>query len=155
VILVNWNKDVGFVSLGNDEKSTNLISQNLEDYRSTFHQLYKSMSGDTEPEVLMREKLEEIFEFEPIPAKYILRQNYPNPFNARTTIPYYIADKEEMTIIVYDMRGRIVENFSQINNQEGWHEIIFNATNMSSGIYFYRLVNEGNIVSQKKMLLMK
>ena len=155
VILVNWNKDVGFVSLGNDEKSTNLISQNLEDYRSTFHQLYKSMSGDTEPEVLMREKLEEIFEFEPIPAKYILRQNYPNPFNARTTIPYYIADKEEMTIIVYDMRGRIVENFSQINNQEGWHEIVFNANNMSSGIYFYRLVNEGNIVSQKKMLLMK
>jgi len=155
-ILVNWNKEVnGLITSGNGEISTDLTSKNLEDYRSNFHQLYESMSGDTEPEVLMREKLEEVFGFEPIPAKYMLRQNYPNPFNARTTIPYYIAGKEEITIIVYDMRGRIIENFSQINNQGGWHEIVFNANNMSSGIYFYRLINEEGIISQKKMLLMK
>jgi hypothetical protein len=156
VILVNWNKVVtGSITSGNGEKSTDLISKNIEDYRSNFHQLYKSISGDTEPEVLMRGKLEEIFEFEPIPTKYILKQNYPNPFNARTTIPYFIADEEEITISVYDMRGRIVENFNQINNQEGWHEVVLNADHMSSGIYFYRLVNEDNIISQKKMLLMK
>jgi len=153
VILVSWNKEAdGYVASGN---STDLISRNLEDYRSNFHQLYESMSGDTEPEVLMRRKLEDIFEFEPIPTKYILKQNYPNPFNARTTIPYFIADEEEITIRVYDMRGRIVENFNQINNQEGWHKVVLNADHMSSGIYFYRLINKDNIFSQKKMLLMK
>ena len=101
------------------------------------------------------EKLEELFGYKHIPTKYILRQNYPNPFNVRTSIPYYIAEKEEISIIVYDMRGRIVENFNQINNQEGWHDVVLNADNMSSGIYFYRLASKENIVSQKKMLLMK
>ena len=65
------------------------------------------------------------------------------------------ADEEESTISVYDMRGRIIENFNQINNQEGWHDVVLNADNMSSGIYFYRLASKENIVSQKKMLLMK
>jgi hypothetical protein len=157
VILINWDKSVSgsIAAVANDENTAYISLNNLEDYRSNFYQLYESMSGDSEPEIMMRKKLEEIFEFEPKPAKYILSQSYPNPFNARTTIPYYISDKEEVMIIVYDMRGRIVENFSRINNQEGWHEVVFNADNISSGIYFYRLVNEEKIISQKKMTLMK
>jgi len=157
VILVNWDKSASgsIAVVENDENTAYQSLNNLENYRSNFYQLYESISGDTEPEVLMREKLEEIFEFEPIPAQFILSQNYPNPFNARTTIPYYLVNEKEITISVYDMRGRIVENFNQNNNQEGWHEIVLNADNMSSGLYLYRLVNEENIIAQKKMLLMK
>ena len=72
-----------------------------------------------------------------------------------TTISYYLANYGNIDLMIYNMRGRIVENFNHSNNQEGWHEIVFNADNISSGIYFYRLVNEENIISQKKMLLMK
>ena len=154
VILVNWT-DREIASTGNNSNESNIGANSLEKYRDNFYRLYRSMSGDSEPEIMMREQLEEIFEFEPIPTQYILKQNYPNPFNTRTTIPYFIAEEEEITISIYDMRGRIVENFNQINNQEGWHDVVLNADNMSSGIYFYRLASKENIVSQKKMLLMK
>ena len=53
------------------------------------------------------------------------------------------------------MKGRIVNSFSQTNLQKGWNEVVFNADKMSSGIYFYRLINDDNVVSQKKMLLLK
>ena len=138
VILVNWT-DREIAGTGNNSNESNIGANSLEKYRDNFYRLYRSMSGDSEPEIMMREQLEEIFEFEPIPTQYILKQNYPNPFNAWTTIPYFIAEEEEITISVYDMRGRIVENFNQINNQEGWHDVVLNADNMSSGIYFYRL----------------
>jgi hypothetical protein len=154
VILVNWT-DRDISDTGNNSNENNIGANSLEKYRDNFYRLYRSMFGDSEPEIMMREQLEEIFEFEPIPTQYILKQNYPNPFNTRTTIPYFIAEEEEITISIYDMRGRIVENFNQINNQEGWHDVVFKADNMSSGIYFYRLASKENIVSQKKMLLMK
>jgi len=157
VILVNWDKSASgsIAAVENDENTAYLSLSNLENYRSNFYQLYESISGNTEPEVLMREKLEYLFDFEPIPAQFILCQNYPNPFNASTTISYYLANNGNIDLMIYNMRGRIVENFNHSNNQEGWHEIVFNADNISSGIYFYRLVNEENIISQKKMLLMK
>ncbi len=89
-----------------------------------------------------------------IPQNIELEQNYPNPFNPSTTIQYQIPKSGLVTIKVYDVLGREVKNLLNQNQSEGSHEINFNASNLSSGIYFYQL-KAGNFISTKKMLLLK
>jgi hypothetical protein len=78
-----------------------------------------------------------------------LCQNYPNPFNPSTFIKYSIPNSSNVSINVYDILTLINEN-----KQAGSYEIEFKATNLSSGIYFYRL-QAGDYISTKKMILMK
>ena len=82
-------------------------------------------------------------------------QNYPNPFNPSTTINYQIASPVNVSLIIYNTLGQQVAVL--INNQftqAGQHSLQFNASNLASGTYIYRLV-AGNFVMTKKMILMK
>ncbi|MGE5436219.1 MAG: YCF48-related protein, partial [Syntrophothermus sp.] len=87
-------------------------------------------------------------------SHYSLSQNYPNPFNPNTTIRYSIPKQNFVSLKIYDVLGNEV---AQIVNEEkpaGKYEVSFNASGLSSGVYFYR-INSGEFSQVKKLLLLK
>ena len=89
-----------------------------------------------------------------IPENYIIHQNYPNPFNPTTTIRYEIPAQSIETLKVYDALGREISILVNKELNIGKYEIEFDASSLSSGIYFYNL-RAGNFVSTKKSILLK
>lgn len=89
-----------------------------------------------------------------IPNKYSLEQNYPNPFNPTTTISYSIKEKGFVTLKVFDILGNEVKTLVNEEQDAGSYKFDFNASALSSGIYFYTL-NTGEFVLTKKMILLK
>ena len=89
-----------------------------------------------------------------IPKTYALNSAYPNPFNPTTTISYDLPKSSFVTISVYDITGNLVENIVNENKEAGSYSIKWNASNISSGIYLYRLVTN-DFVSTKKLVLLK
>jgi hypothetical protein len=89
-----------------------------------------------------------------IPAEYSLGQNYPNPFNPATKIMLELPLKAQTRVIVFDLLGREVMTLMNEELSAGTHEIIFEANNLPSGIYFYK-VHSGDFVQVRKMILMK
>ncbi len=89
-----------------------------------------------------------------IPEEYILRNNYPNPFNPETTISFSIPDPGRVTIRVYDILGKLVETLINTKLTRGEYKVNFNAKNLSSGIYFYRL-ESGSFSEVRKMIVLK
>ncbi len=83
-----------------------------------------------------------------------LNQNYPNPFNPITSISYSIPKISNVKIIIVDVLGREIHTLVNEEQQAGHHEVTFNASRFSSGVYFYRL-QAGNFVEIRKMILMK
>jgi len=67
---------------------------------------------------------------------YQLYQNYPNPFNPVTTIPFSISEQSDVTIAIYDIRGRLVETLYNESTHPGDHSVVWNAEDMASGNYF-------------------
>ncbi len=89
-----------------------------------------------------------------IPAKYVLSQNYPNPFNPVTKINYSIPKSGLITLRVYDILGKNVATLVNEFKNAGNYSIEFNAVNLSSGVYAYKL-ESGSFIETKKMLLVK
>jgi hypothetical protein len=89
-----------------------------------------------------------------IPTQYSLNQNYPNPFNPNTTINYQLVSGSYISLKVYDILGNIVAILVDEEKPAGSYEVSFNASQLSSGIYFYKL-KAGSFVETKKMILMK
>jgi hypothetical protein len=85
---------------------------------------------------------------------YTLFQNYPNPFNPSTTIRYSVSKPGLVSIIVYDLLGKKVRTLVNKEQSAGNYAVQFNANELSSGIYFYR-IETGNFVDTKKLLLLK
>ena len=84
-----------------------------------------------------------------------LQQNYPNPFNPTTNIRFTLGETQEVNLRVYDMAGRLVATlYNNTLLQSGPHETTFNAASLASGIYFYRIVTETEVIT-RKMTLMK
>ncbi|HDQ45847.1 MAG TPA: T9SS type A sorting domain-containing protein [bacterium] len=83
-----------------------------------------------------------------------LGQNYPNPFNPVTTIHYVVRQRENVRLTVYDMLGKEVATLVNEVKNIGQHEVTFNASDLASGNYFYRL-EAGDQVITKKMTLLK
>ena len=90
--------------------------------------------------------------------KMNLYQNYPNPFNPTTNIDYDLSLDSKVSLKVYDMSGREVIMLVNTQQKAGYYTVQFNATNLSSGIYFYKLItnsNGSNNVITKKMTVIK
>ncbi len=90
-----------------------------------------------------------------IPAKFFVDQNYPNPFNPTTTISFGLPEQSVVDLRIYDILGREVANL--VNNKAlkaGSYSYSFDASNLASGTYIYRLNSNNNVVT-KKMLLLK
>jgi len=86
--------------------------------------------------------------------EYRLSQNYPNPFNPSTKISYNIVKSSHILLKVYDILGREVAILVNEVQQPGFIDVIFNANNLPSGIYFYT-INAGEFTDTKKMILVK
>lgn len=89
-----------------------------------------------------------------LPEKFQLYQNYPNPFNPVTTIKYDIVKAQDVNVIVYDILGRELARLVNEHQQPGSYVVEWNASNVSSGIYFYQLKTK-NYINTKKMILLK
>lgn len=89
-----------------------------------------------------------------LPADYELEQNYPNPFNPETKIRFRVPERSDVKIKVFDITGRLVKVLLDENIIAGVYEMQWNASDMPSGIYFYRL-EAGNYVLTKRMILVK
>ena len=95
-----------------------------------------------------------------VPQEYLLSQNYPNPFNPSTTIRYSIPRSTEYynvpqtTLKIYDILGREVATLVNETQKAGKYQVNFNASNLSSGIYYYTL-QSGNFKESKNMIFLK
>jgi hypothetical protein len=83
-----------------------------------------------------------------------LGQNYPNPFNSKTTLWFEVKEKMQVQLRIYDTFGRELKTVINESFEAGQHEIIFDATEFVSGLYFYK-INMGGFEDTKKMLLLK
>ena len=89
-----------------------------------------------------------------VPNKFELGQNYPNPFNPTTTINFTLGQASDVKLAVYNVLGQKVATLLDEHMSAGSYPIVFNASKLASGVYFYRL-DAGNFTSIKKMMLLK
>ena len=92
-------------------------------------------------------------EDEQLPIEFSLEQNYPNPFNPSTTIKFTLPEKEVVTLKIYDVVGNEVTVILNEEKQAGSNSIEFNAGELASGTYFYKLQAGSNIETRKMILL--
>lgn len=93
-------------------------------------------------------------EDESMELKFELSQNYPNPFNPTTTIRYSVPSNGLVTLKIYNILGQEVKTLVNTVKNAGLHQVFFDAGQLASGVYIYRLTS-GNYVSSKKMMLLK
>jgi type IX secretion system substrate protein len=89
-----------------------------------------------------------------MPNGFALEQNYPNPFNPRTAISYHLAVDAQVELSIFDLVGRKVETLVSGFRPSGYYTIVWDASALSSGVYFYRMTTP-DFVDTKKMILMK
>lgn len=87
-------------------------------------------------------------------GRYELDQNYPNPFNPTTTIRFSLPESEHVMVEVYAITGQVISTLVNEVRPAGWHSVNFDASELSSGVYLYRLITPSQVIT-KKMLLMK
>lgn len=89
-----------------------------------------------------------------LPMEFRLNQNYPNPFNASTTISYILPRNDHVKLAIYDINSNEVLKLVDEFQGRGYYNVTWNANNISSGSYFYRLIS-GNLNKAKKMTIIK
>lgn len=94
-----------------------------------------------------------------LPEEVALNQNYPNPFNSRTLIQFVLPEEEQVTLTIYDTRGKMVRQLFDGTGRTGLNTIHWDGKNangqdLASGVYLYRL-EAGNFVETKKMVFLK
>ena len=89
-----------------------------------------------------------------LPTDFVLSQNYPNPFNPSTNIKYSIPEASNVRLTIYNVLGQKVAELVNAHKDAGNYVVTWNASNLASGIYIYRL-EAGSVVMNQKMLLLK
>ena len=89
-----------------------------------------------------------------LPEKFTLEQNFPNPFNPTTTIEYGLPVTAHVRLEIYDITGRLVSRLVNRQQSAGRHNVTFDASSLSSGLYLYR-IEAGNFVKTRKLTLLK
>jgi hypothetical protein len=90
----------------------------------------------------------------PSPSRFTLSQNYPNPFNPTTTIEYSIPERELVQLKVYNVLGQEVKTLVNSYEKPGTYKINFDASDLSTGIYYYR-IEAGDYKQVRKMILIR
>ncbi len=94
-------------------------------------------------------------ETEEIPTSYALAHNFPNPFNPTTTIQFSLPQAGDVTLKIYNLLGEEVKTLVDEYKEIGKHSVQFNASQLASGIYFYRNYRQDQFVETKKMILLR
>jgi len=89
-----------------------------------------------------------------IPTKFSLAQNFPNPFNPSTKIKYSVPQRSNVTLKVYDILGNEIATLVNEEKDQGVYTVNFDANNLASGLYLYR-IQAGSFIETKKMILLK
>ena len=106
------------------------------------------------PYLLWQSSITGVDNIEKTPSEFALYQNYPNPFNPSTMIRYEILKQSKVKITVYNMLGQVVQNLFEGEKAPGNYELNFDASKLSTGVYFYR-IEAGSFSETKKMNLLK
>lgn len=150
----DWDR-IGFVEGNGTSSERHLYSYTNEDVHPG-HYLYRLKQLDYNGSYEYSKEIEVNIA---TPNKFTLEQNYPNPFNPTTRISFSIPEASLVSLKVFDVLGREVETLTNKEMQAGYFDIEFNASEKSSGIYFYWLRAEGRdgetYNSIKKMVLIK
>ena len=102
--------------------------------------------------------LDQLYNSSEAPSSFNLKQNFPNPFNPSTTITFALPVDASVSLKIYDVSGKLIADVIQSRSYTvGFHNYTFNSQlyGMSSGIYFYSLEADGNLVDTKRMVLIK
>ncbi|MBL1215751.1 MAG: T9SS type A sorting domain-containing protein [Ignavibacteriae bacterium] len=143
-----WNK-IGFIMGSGNSNSPKVYSfydKNLTGSGSLYYRL-KQIDIDGKYDY------SQVIEVELSPNDFELKQNYPNPFNPTTTIEYYISEKEFVNLSIFNSLGEQVTTLVNMVQAEGKYQIEFNAENLSSGIYYYKIAAGSNFDIKKLVLL--
>jgi len=139
----NWET---LASTNNDDNSLTIFSSRINNlYYQEFYKRYRESGGEV---IAIKEYNTEL------PSSSSLEQNYPNPFNSTTKIKFRIANSGTAVFEIFDILGRKIAVLINGMLQPGIYEIHYNADNLTSGIYFYKLT-ANNFSITKKMLLIK
>jgi xylan 1,4-beta-xylosidase len=90
-----------------------------------------------------------------IPQSFGMEQNYPNPFNPSTLIRFRVPSKSFVSLQVYNLIGEQVYELAEKEFAPGWHSVIFDASHLANGIYFYTIKANGDLVGTKKMAMIR
>lgn len=146
-----WEK-VGFVhGAGNSNSPKEYSFQDESATNGNYSYRLKQIDNDGKYEY---SKIIEV-EIENLPTEFALSQNYPNPFNPTTSIDYSVPSNEYVSLIVYDMLGNEVKTLVNENQKPGYYEVKFNASNLSNGVYFYKIQTSSGFIQTKKLILLK
>lgn len=141
------DRGLSWRSVNNGLTESSIMSLNVDQqghlYAGTNKGLFRSTGNVTRIDEKSR-----------VPSSFSLFQNFPNPFNPATVINYQLSANTLVTLKVYDVLGRLVKTLIEERQTAGIHSVTFNASSLSSGVYFYRLV-AGSYVEAKKMILIK
>ncbi|HEX9972378.1 MAG TPA: T9SS type A sorting domain-containing protein, partial [bacterium] len=98
--------------------------------------------------------VKQIIQNNTLPNDFALFQNYPNPFNSSTTIKYSLAEKCDVSLEIYDINGRLVDEINFNNQEQGEHEFRWMPQSLSSGVYLVK-IQTGNWQKTIKAILLK
>lgn len=144
-----WEK-IGFIAGHGNSNSPKEYSFIDNDVTSGRY-LYRLKQIDIDGQFEFSKIVEVNFNF---PVDFSVKQNFPNPFNPTTKIEFSIPSDNNVEIKIFNVLGMEVATLLNENKQAGTHSIEFNASNLSSGIYYYKVVS-GNYSEIKKMILLR
>ena len=98
--------------------------------------------------------IETLTESNMLPTDYTLENAYPNPFNPTTTISFTLPIDTDVSIAIYDIKGRMIQSLVDDNISAGYHSVYWDGSNFSSGIYFVKMISD-NFVETHKLMLIK
>lgn len=143
---------------GSELDNSVLFSYTFDSNGNLTSQLYQTWNGSTlvnnTQVIYIIQQVTGVIGARQLPIQFILSQNYPNPFNPTTQISYTLPKASTVTLTVYDILGQQRAMLVNEKQEAGEHSVSWNALNIPSGVYFYRIV-AGNFVQTKKMVLMK
>jgi hypothetical protein len=147
--------DEGTPALGVDSSSTQMGSRQSWEFTGVWAPYRLAETSD----FLVRARISEYVtgvedETGAIPLEYALSNPYPNPFNPSTSFSYSLPQASSVNLGIYDISGRLVANLVDGLMSAGTHEITFDASDLTSGIYLVRM-NAGEFTATTKMVLMK
>lgn len=162
-----WNELTVSVGMDLAEELAKLrrdLENHTHTYRTGRGEGHNNTEAETSPAIILEEdsvttnELDQLPDdaagLEPLPIKSVLLKSYPNPFNPDATIAYTLPLDGDVTIKVYNLVGQLVRTLVSEHQTAGEHTVAFDAAELPSGVYFYRLI-AGQFVETRRMTLLK